>query len=133
MKLADIDATSARDFLRGILDRNKPRGNVAAWKVEVHLGIEGARTIWAIGRYLEVHKTRGVGVEITEFSITRILEFLNGVIAQAKALPDDEKVMVLNPREMRLLKDAERHLDHYCIINMPGVSMNKSSGGGKKK
>lgn len=132
MRLADIEATSARDYLRGILDRNRPRGDVAAWKVEVHLGIEGARTIWAITRYLETHKTRGVGVEVTEFSITRILEFLNGVIAHAKALPDDEKVMVLNPHDMRLLTDAERHLDHYCIINSPGFSMNKS-GGPKRK
>lgn len=132
MRLADIDATSARDFLRGILDRNRPRGDVAAWKVEAHLGIEGARTIWAIGRYLEVHKTRGVGIEETDFSLDHILKFLNGVVEELRRQGDDEKVMVLKPRELRLLTDAELHLDRYCMINAPGFSMNKS-GGGKKK
>lgn len=121
VRLSEIPPEQARDFLREVLYRNRTREDTA-WKVDLHLSVEDQRQLWAAEKYLEILETMNVGIEMTDFSLQNCRKYLAGHCR------DD--VVTLSQRDLRLIGDAERHLDRYCIMTMPEAF--KPSKGKKK-
>ncbi|RWC99792.1 MAG: hypothetical protein EOS58_31595 [Mesorhizobium sp.] len=114
--MTDISPEEARDFLRGILSRNKEREDGRPFKVIVHMTREEATRIWAAKRWLDVYREWGVGIEETDFTIDNVRKFLGELIEVLKGQKGEEEMRItLNRRGLTILKTAELHLDRYCM------------------
>lgn len=130
-RLADVPPETARDFIRGILERNTAAET--AWKVQLHMTIEESRLFWAADRYLELYETIGAGVEETAFTIVHIRRRLGEIVAELRLKAKAEDIWIeLSARDLVLLKDCETQLDRYSISSKFKYE-SKPAKGGKKR
>lgn len=129
--MPDISPEDARDFLRGIITRNKEREDGRSFKVIVHMTREEATRIWAAKRWLDVYREWGVGIEETDFTIDHARKFLGELIEGLKVQKGAEEMTItLKRRGLDILTAAELHLDRYCITR--GFPERSKSWKGKK-
>lgn len=124
--MSDISPEDARDFLRGIISRNKEREDGRPFKVIVHMTREEATKIWAAKRWLDVYREWGVGIEETDFTIDNVRKFLGELIEVLKGQKGaEEMTIMLKRRGINILTDAELQLDRYCLArSFPEKSKN---------
>ncbi|BCH33226.1 hypothetical protein MesoLjLc_51560 [Mesorhizobium sp. L-8-10] len=134
MKLSDIPPEMARDYLRGIIDRNKPPSEHVAWRVHINLDIDGRRKLWAADKYLEVLQTMGVGIEKRRVGLSEIREFLAGLLIDAAAQADvaEDVAVELSVAGLHMIKEAELHLDRFGIMRTVESRPSKNYGGKKR-
>ncbi|AMX93709.1 MULTISPECIES: hypothetical protein [Mesorhizobium] len=115
--MPDISPEDSRDFLRGIITRNKEREDGRSFKVIVHMTREEATKIWAAKRWLDVYREWGVGIEETDFTIDYVRKFLGELIEGLKVQKGAEEMTIMFKRRgLNILTAAELHLDRYVIM-----------------
>ncbi|TJW14380.1 MAG: hypothetical protein E5W82_10410 [Mesorhizobium sp.] len=132
MKASDIPPEDARNFLRGIISRNRERDDGRSFKVIVHMTREEAVKIWAAQRWLDVYREWGIGIEETDFTIDNARKFLGELIEELKGQKGAEEMTItLKRRGLNILAAAEVQLDRYCI--MRGFPDKPKNYGGKRR
>lgn len=126
MKLSDFPPERCRDLIWRIIDRYRTARE--RWpphlglKTQVHLTIEDARLFYAAGQYLKrysdwndeaVRSGGKIGVCDLDFSLSFCARWM---IDCAAKMDKTDPLLILTQRDMRIVEDAGRHLDHYAMM-----------------
>jgi hypothetical protein len=110
--LNDFPVDDVARFIHSVVNRGKMRDGSFASIHQCELTIEQVRMIWAAALWLDFYDDWGVGIEQTRFRLKECKAFIDGIKSAAK----EDMKLFLGRRELQIMSDAARHLDHLAIL-----------------